>query len=423
MGERKVPAEPDGQATDDTTPSARPWVTSRRVWRIVGGVGVVVAFAIAVVAGAVLALDQSLSRVDVHGLSGGPAASFDPDDHDAEGDEDDGEASDDPSTVRTAPDEAQLDRDAPPVTILVLGSDSREVLTPEERTELGTGMAWGERTEVVALVRIDADADELRMVNIPRDSVVTRCDGTRGRINAAHSIGERTDLGGMSCVVQTVSEWSGVDIDHAVTVDFRGFLEIVDAIGGIEMYLEEPLQDERANLDLEAGCQVLDGADALAFVRARHIDDDFGRISRQQRLLVEMRDQVSENGVLSDPVRALRFAEAVASSLQVDSTLTLNRIRHLVMDHRRTAQLPLDARTVPGTPDTSGAAWLLQPDEDAAAELFTWLIDGDPEPDGDTEAAGDGTGPSDRDPDAVADGPEDDAVDDAPAGSRPRRCG
>ena len=401
--------------------SRRRALASGQLLRIFGGVGVVGVFALAVLAGVVVALDQSLTRVEVQGLGGRGVGTDLPDD-----DRDDGDSA---SEVldHTSSLEAQLDDDAEPLTVLVLGSDSREVLTAQQRRELGTGMAWGERTEVVALVHIDPDADELRMVNIPRDSVVTRCDGTRGRINAAHSIGERTGVGGVTCVVQTVSEWSGLGIDHAVMVDFRGFLEIVDAIGGIEMYIEEPMRDRRANLDLQAGCQVLDGADALAFVRARGLDDDFGRISRQHRLLVEMRDQVSEDGVLSEPVRTLRFAEAVASSLQIDDTLTLSRIRRLVMDHRSSLQDPLETRTVPGTPDTSGEAWLLQPDEAAASELFRWLIEGDRDTDDTTgEAEGraghggepSGDGATQRTEGADQDEPEDDD----PIGSQPRRC-
>lgn len=408
----------------------------RRRWRVVGGIAAIVVFALAVAAGAVVALDSSLTRVDVEGLADGGAAP------EPAPDADSGTAEGSSGTAAGATGgadlEADLNVDARPITVLVLGSDTREVLTPQERQDLGTGMAWGERTEVVALVRLDAAAGELRMVNIPRDSVVPRCDGTSGRVNAAYAIGESTGVGGMSCVVQTVSAWSGIAIDHAVKVDFRGFLDIVDAIGGIELYIDQPMRDEDANLDLQPGCQVLDGGEALAFARARHLDDDFGRISRQQRLLVEMREQARENGLFANPVRTLRFAEAVASALEVDSTLTLNRIRQLVMDHRGTLQQPLDARTVPGTPDTSGQAWLLRPDEEAAAELFTWLLQGD---DG-TDAAGDptgaGAGTGDDGTDATSDGGTEltsdgggtssaegslgAAEDEPPIGSRPQRC-
>jgi len=378
--------------------------------RILGGAGIVAAFSLAVFSGVVFALDGSLTRVEVDGLSGDPAPPAPTSTGASEGQE----ATDGEPATSAAP-------ETEPVTVLLLASDSREELTPQERDELGTGMAWGTRTEVVALVRLDPGADSLRTVHVPRDTVLTLCDGSEGRVNAAYGVGERTGVGGMSCVVQTLTAWSGLSIDHAVMADFGGFVDIVDAIGGVELFLDQPLYDRRANLDLQAGCQVLDGADALAFARARSIDSDFGRISRQQRLLIELRDQLAENGVLSEPVRTLRFAEAVASSLQIDASLTLNRIRELVMDHRGTVQLPLDMRTTTGTPDTSGEAWLLRPDEAVAAELFTWLIEGDPEPPA-TQA-----GPAEVPSDTPSPAPSGDAADEGtapppPAGSQPQRC-
>jgi hypothetical protein len=106
---------------------------------------VVAAFAVAVLAGMVLAVDGSLTRVDVDGLGGGRRTRIGPDG---------GRRASILPVSRSTPDDDHPD----PVTVLVLASDSREVLTPEERIELGTGMAWGERTEVVALLRLDADA-------------------------------------------------------------------------------------------------------------------------------------------------------------------------------------------------------------------------------------------------------------------------
>lgn len=418
------------------------------VLRILGGAAIVAAFSLAVFSGVVFALDGSLTRVEVDGLGDDGSSEAAPS-SDTTG-EGEGEDETDSGSARPEPSGPEIE----PVTVLMLASDSREELTPQEREELGTGMAWGARTEVVALVRLDPEADSLRTVHVPRDTVLTLCDGSEGRVNAAYGVGERSGVGGISCVVQTLTAWSGLSIDHAVLADFGGFVDIVDAIGGVEMYLDQPLYDRRANLDLQAGCQVLDGADALAFARARSIDNDFGRISRQQRLLIELRDQLAENGVLSEPVRTLRFAEAVASSLQIDSSLTLNRIRELATEHRRTVQLPLDMRTTTGSPDTSGGAWLLRPDEEVAAELFTWLLEGDPEPpatdeDDAPETSGseevtrpsdDGNTPSDEgarpsDDEATSDasaqqradepsseGGPDDAEEPA-VGSEPQRCG
>jgi LCP family protein required for cell wall assembly len=385
----------------------RLWRRWHRVVAIVTGLVVVAAL---VVAGVIINIDRSIDRVEVDGLAEG--ASTDDVPEPTSGSEDDrpDESPDDPDVT--------VDFRADPVTVLVLGSDTREVLTPAERVELGTGDAFGERTEVVALVRFDPDGDELRMLNVPRDSVVTRCDGTRGRINAAYGIGERTGVGGMSCVVTTLTEWSGLSIDHAMKVDFRGFVDIVDALGGVEFHLDRPLQDDNANLDLRAGCQRLDGADALAFARARGIDDDFGRIARQQRLIAEIRAELAEAGVLTDPVRLIRTAEAVARSVELDDQLTLNRIRQLVTAHRATLRADIDARAVPGERAVGTEAWLLAPDEEAAAELFAWLEQGEPERASTMDDGGmSGEGPQVADPDAEA-APDDEP----PAGSTPQRC-
>lgn len=363
--------------------------------------------AVAVVVGVVLMIDGSLTRVDVDGLAGDESA--DPAVNGASEPTDGADGQDAPANPASSVD-PQDGSGVEPVTVLLLGSDSREVLTPQERIELGTGMAYGERTEIVALLRLDADADELRMVSVPRDIHLTLCDGSRGRINAAYGIGERDDTGGMSCVVETMTRWSGVPINHAAMVDFRGFVDIVDAIGGIDMHLDQPLYDQRANLDLGAGCQHLDGAEALAFARARGLDNDLGRIARQHRLLVELRDQVAQMGVFSEPLRMLRLAESVASSLEVDSSLTLNRIRQLVMQHRETLQADLDARTIPGTRITGTEAWLLAPDEEEAEALFTWLLEGDA-PDG----------PNAEVPGEAGEGTAVDQ-DDAPVASEPDHC-
>jgi LCP family protein required for cell wall assembly len=342
--------------------AAPTWVRQGATLAVAGVVVVLLA-----IVGVVLFLDQSMSRVQVDGLRGGgngSSATGAATDGSEEFEQPDGPDVDVPEIVGDA------------LTVLIVGSDSREVLTPEERRELSTGDAWGERTEVVALLRLDPDAESMRLLNVPRDTVVTRCDGTRGRINAAFYVGERDGVGGLTCLVQSVTDWSGVAIDHVVKVDFRGFVDIVDAIGGVEMELDQPLQDRRAGLDLPAGEVTLDGADALAFVRARHLDDDFGRIARQQRFLRELQAQIGELGALDDLGALLRLAEATARSVELDDTLTLNRLRSLVMGHRATLRKDLDTRTVPGVSDTSTGAYLLQPDEAAAADLFAWLETG-----------------------------------------------
>lgn len=318
----------------------------------------VAAVGLIVMAGAIIAVDRSVDRVGVTGLGEGPGGASDPDDGDADGNTSGGAAE------GPTPD---------PLTVLVLGSDSREMLSEEQRRELGTGDAWGERMETIALVRLDPAAERLRMLSVPRDTLLTRCDGSRGRVNAAYHVGNREGTGAMSCVVQTVSEWGGITIDHAVKVDFLGFVDIVDAVGGVPMTLAAPITDERANLDLPAGCTRLDGAEALAFVRARSIDSDFGRIARQQRFVDELRTEILELGLLSDLPRLYRTAMAMARAVELDDGLTLGRIRELTRQHRESLRSPVQGHSIPGRTEVSDGMAFLRVDERDVREAFRWL--------------------------------------------------
>jgi LCP family protein required for cell wall assembly len=136
------------------------------------------------------------------------------------------------------------------------------------------------------LVHIGGDLGTVSVVSIPRDSLVTipahtGPDGVaisehQGKINSAFA------TGGPAVTVQTVELATGLTVDHYVEVNFAGFLSMVDAVGGVDVCLETALQDELSGLDLPAGRQTISGPQALAYVRARYIDNDFGRSERQQ---------------------------------------------------------------------------------------------------------------------------------------------
>jgi LCP family protein required for cell wall assembly len=345
--------------TTETTNT--PWVARPSKGRVVVLVALAAVVGLTIVAaGVVWWLDSSVDRVGVDGLGEGGSGGL--------GSE--AEASEDDEDWRNDVDPSSL-------TVLVLGSDSRDVLTPEERVELSTGYAEGERTEVMALTRLDPQTGEVRVLSVPRDSLVRRCDDTQGRVNAAYSIGEQDEPGsGASCVVETLRDWLGVRIDHVVKVDFRGFVDIVDSLGGVSMYIDEPLQDDRANLDLDEGCQRLDGAQSLAFVRARSIDSDFGRMERQHRFVAELRDELADQGVLSDLGRLLRVAEATARAVELDDSLTIGRIQQLVRDHRDTIRGEIDGRSLEGEIERIDGIDFLRIDEERAAELVRWLVTG-----------------------------------------------
>jgi LCP family protein required for cell wall assembly len=270
----------------------------------------------------------------------------------------------------------QVDRLDGALDVLLVGSDDRAVLSPEERAELGTGEAEGERTETMILMRIDPAVEGVAALSLPRDLLVSRCDGSRGRLNAAYSIGERSGTGGAACLVETVTALTGVEPHHFVKVDFRGFLDIVDTLGGVTLHLEEPLSDDKAFLDLPAGCVTLDSADALAFVRARGIDSDYGRIARQHRFLTELAADATSVGSLANVPRLFSLVDTIARSLEVDDDLSLGRMRRIAATGR---DLPADALisyTVPATPRRINGTEFLILDEQEAQPLFAAFANG-----------------------------------------------
>lgn len=256
------------------------------------------------------------------------------------------------------------------LNVLVVGSDSRAGLSDDELVALGTDRETGSRTDTIMLVQLDPRRDQASVLSFPRDLLVTRCDGSEGKINAAYGIGERDGTGGATCLVRTVGQLTGIPIDHFVQVDFAGFIEIVDAVGGVTLYIEEPLVDRDAGLDLPAGCVALDGRAALGFVRARKIDSDFGRIARQQRFMHEVFAKAASVGTLVNVPRLLALVDVAGRSVETDQELSLGRMRRIAFSLRDMSVDGLDMRTVPGTSRRIDGLWYVVPDEVEADTLF-----------------------------------------------------
>lgn len=260
--------------------------------------------------------------------------------------------------------------------VLIVGSDSREELGRAERDELGVGRFEGVRTDTLILVQLDPRRDAAAILSFPRDLLVERCDGTEGRINGAYQIGLDNKTGGPSCLVQTVTKLTDIPIHHYVEVDFRGFVSFIDRLGGVRMYLDEPIVDESANVDLPAGCQTLDGREALGFVRVRKIDSDFGRIARQQRFIREVVDQLTSARVALDVPRLFRLVAAGASAVKTDHSLSLGVMRRIAFSFRGLSADRIDARTVPAFErEINGAAYVVT-DEEEAKPLFAAFAKG-----------------------------------------------
>ncbi|WP_028647432.1 LCP family protein [Nocardiopsis sp. CNT312] len=254
------------------------------------------------------------------------------------------------------------------LTFLVIGSDSRGEMSREDRHALSVGSTPGRRSDVIMLVRVDAENDRVAVVGVPRDLWVEIPGEGPDKINAAYA------HGGPTMSVRTVEALTDVRIDHYVEVDFDGFVDVVDALGGIEVCLPEAIDDPKARLDMAAGTHGVDGTEALAFARTRATErGDLDRIDRQQQVLSAMLDRAVSTRTLSDPSLMTEFLRSALSSVTVDEGLdtdTINRLgyhlRDLELSEVSFTQVPIadmDHRTPRGE---SALLW----DEPAARELF-----------------------------------------------------
>ncbi len=184
----------------------------------------------------------------------------------------------------------------PELNILLLGTDAR----PED-----TGPT---RTDAIVLVRIVRDTGRVSMLSIPRDLWVDYPTGGQGRINAAYAIGENQfgPGGGGALAKSTVSQLLGIPVDHFVLINFEGFKQVIDLIGGIEIDVPRPIYDPAYPTEdygtmevyFEAGRQWMDSERALIYARTRHADSDFGRNQRQQQVLMAIFQRIRDRGLL-----------------------------------------------------------------------------------------------------------------------------
>ena len=218
------------------------------------------------------------------------------------------------------------------LNFLLVGSDSREGATPEELKQFNTQQDPGKRTDTIILVHLSPRRDKAVLVSFPRDTWVEIPGHGHNRINAAYVNGELDHKGGgPALLIQTVEKLTNVYIDHYLEVDFRGFLKMVNALGGVDVCLPQAVDDKDSGLRLPAGKSHVNGSQALSFVRARHFDptQDFGRIRRQQQFLGAMLRRATSLGILSRPDRLYRFLDTVAKSLTVDDKLSFNDMKSL----------------------------------------------------------------------------------------------
>jgi LCP family protein required for cell wall assembly len=250
------------------------------------------------------------------------------------------------------------------MNILLVGSDSRAGLSRRELGRIRTEEVAGQRTDTIMILHVSPARDKLVMVSLPRD-LRTTIDGRTDKINAAFA------YGGPGLLVKTVEQTTGLAINHYVEIDFAGFLKVVDALGGVTLCNRSGhrLDDRYANLHMAPGCQKMNGVQALAFVRARHVDSDFGRIGRQQEFMRAVLAEVERRGNLLNLPKLLKVADIATDHIETDRTLSTGTAIGLARRLRKLDPASIDMRVYPSVaspPRCAGCAAFVDPLPEAA---------------------------------------------------------
>ncbi len=276
------------------------------------------------------------------------------------------------------------------VNWLLIGTDGREGIDPNDPNAgafLGEQVV-GKRTDTMMLVRVDPGANSVDLLSVPRDLWVPIAgSGESGRINGAYNGDD-----GRQRLVATISDVLQVDVHHYAEVNFVGFSEIVDSLDGVPLWFEHPARDIGSGLNIvESGCHILDGTQALAFVRARTFEEridgewrlepsaDLGRTTRQRDFLARVIDAatdkigVTQLGTVNEMLSVGGKNLLIEDGATVSDMVSLARIfTSLEADRIFDHSLPVeDFRT-------GGGAQVLRLKEAEAREVLELFRDGRP---------------------------------------------
>jgi LCP family protein required for cell wall assembly len=257
----------------------------------------------------------------------------------------------------------------PGTTYLIAGSDKRD---GEAVTADGTE---GARTDTIMLLH-KAPGGRSYLISLPRDTLVDIPGYGGYKLNAAYS------FGGAPLLVETVEEFTGLTIDHYVEIGFDGVSQVVDAVGHVNLCIDQDVDDERSGLKMTEGCHD-EGEQALAFVRARYFDPtaDIGRQARQQQFVSALMDRATSPAVLLNPISQVRLAGAGSGALTTSEGTGIVDVARMALTARSamgSGSLSIPIEDPEFQTKNSGVA-ILTDDEDIAA-FFASVADGTAEP-------------------------------------------
>ncbi|OII65346.1 LytR family transcriptional regulator [Streptomyces sp. CC53] len=266
------------------------------------------------------------------------------------------------------------------VNVLLVGTDGRDDVTAADKARYRLGGTPCRCTDTIILAHISQDRRRASLVSLPRDSYAElpeHTDATTGKQHGPHPVKLNAAYaeGGPNLTVRTVERMTGVKIDHYLEVDFTSFMRTVDAVGGVRICTVRPLKDANTGLDLPAGTHLLDGGQALQYVRSRHVDgtSDLGRIQRQQRFLAALVDRASSDPALLNPMRFRQVVAAMAGSVRADEGFGAAEMVALAKAMRGFSTSSSEFTTVPVEPGgvaVKGIGSTVKWDAEGARRLF-----------------------------------------------------
>ncbi|GGK65381.1 LytR family transcriptional regulator [Sphaerisporangium melleum] len=253
------------------------------------------------------------------------------------------------------------------MNILLVGVDKRDDLTRRQQNQLHLGREVGQRTDTIMVIRLSEDHSKITVVSIPRDSWVDIPGKGQHKINSAYS------LGGAPLAVRTIRDLTGLTINHYVEVNVLGFINVVDALGGISVCTPVAIDDQHTGFKLQPGTYELDGAKALFYARTRATArSDLDRIDRQQQVISALLQRALSGGTLTNPGKLFGLVSSTLKTLTVDQALAndlvglAEQLKDVSTDDVTFTTVPLadvDYKTPTGE---SAVLW----DKPAARDLF-----------------------------------------------------
>ena len=242
------------------------------------------------------------------------------------------------------------------INILLLGVD---------RSEDGTA----QRSDTMMLISINSKTKNLNMVSFLRDLYVEIPTAGKNKINAAYTIGSQSDVGGAGLTMQTIENNFRINIDHYVEIDFENFINLIDAMGGIDIEMTQDEVDYMSSwyygeygqpISLQVGMNHLDGKGALTFARIRKLDSDFGRTGRQRQVMIAIFDKFKTLNPAQMTSVFYNYAQYITTDLSSSDILSLATQAGTILGYEvQTSHVPeeglyteIDYNLVPDLPGT-----------------------------------------------------------------------